>query len=270
MNVAFVLNGQLRTWEFTKYSLKNLFHMLKSINKDVNIKVFINTWDSSRFSNIENVNENYKFDKSSLIVHLQNDLILINEQIDNTINIYNSDIEFLKNLKWFEEYHKITYLRYLSVCNVKQFEKDNNIKFDVVYITRPDVWWSNLSQRKNIYVPNDFEILTFGESIPDLKNIVWQNIPRLNDVIIGCNSKTLSLVGNEFWFLLLTPNILNKVGHSAQYFYYISSNIKMINNLSDVFPSFSIVRYQATIDNSIDFKNLDMNTLLSISKYDPT
>lgn len=268
MNIAFILNGYLRTWEYTKYSFKNLFDMFKTLERDINIKVFINTWDLNKFSSIENIIKDDKFDKLTLIKQLQDDLILINDQLDNTVNVYNSDIEFLKNLKWFEEYHKIAYLRYLSVFNVKHFEKENNMQFDIIYITRPDIWWANPQQKKKIYIPNNFEILTFGESISDLKNAVWQNIPRLNDLVIGCNSKTLNLIGNEFWFLLSTPSILNKVGHSAQYFYYISNNIKMINNLSDALPQFSIVRHKAVCDNRINFKSFDENTLLSILAYD--
>lgn len=149
MKIALCLSGHLRTFEQTQNSLSQF--ILKKYNPDI----FIHTWDKLGFAC------NYKSDR---FLHDTSNKLSQIERLYRPKKIIVESSKFIEQLKLeADEYaphlkhapkhvgHMASMFYKIYACNElrKNFELENNCKYDCIIRSRPDLMFS-----KQLYLPN--------------------------------------------------------------------------------------------------------------------
>jgi len=209
-NLAVILRGQVRSWNNAKFSI---FEAFKPYEEHFNIVYFFVTWDCTYFS-IDTKSNITKFEFKNLSSIDVNSIKFDFEGKNLQLHIldYHKVKEFIKDISLPEEYHLISYVRYISGLLKQNYEIENNCYFDLVFEARPDLYLAQHKQEffkehQDINAPiNDFVFGAKIEILPrkhEIKNAKVSNPNSLfvEDVFFISNGFTSDILTSEFAFL---------------------------------------------------------------------
>lgn len=143
-NIAVQLFGHLRSYKRTyKSFLKNIVEA--NIKNGYNIDIFIHTWNETDHSSI--TWHNWNGEKRGVIVNdttlkqikkiYNPKKILVSKQIELQDSIITEKIG--KVPRAYKGVVNVAYTKYMSSELRKEYSKENNIKYDYIIVTRPDI-----------------------------------------------------------------------------------------------------------------------------------
>ena len=285
MNVAVLIRGQLREWDNSKHSLMKNFNLFE---KHHNVVYFFATWDSSYFSTLTDINrKDYIHEKTKIqeatTKSIKNDfkgknlILKIVEQ--ETVN------EMIGNLKLLEEYQLISYIRNIAGLMKQNYEIENDIQFDVVIETRPDLFvlpndesshspTGPLDPIPNFVLHAATEFLPLAVENIHLNPLAFNlNSLFVHDIIFISNGLTSDIITGEFSYLNHNKKrYFLKMVHPHNMLCDYFLNFKLINmgNMSKYFYKYEILRPLKYFDEPVNVLDMSDKTFDRVYKANKT
>ncbi|WP_300703657.1 hypothetical protein, partial [uncultured Brachyspira sp.] len=171
-NIALQLFGHLRSYEYVYISLIEKI-VIPNKKKGYNVDIFIHTWNETDHSTKTWHNQKAEQRGTHITEKIKNQIIeiynpkkiLITEQIDvedNELKIKVNDINIS-----YKVIVNMAYTKYMVNKLRMEYSKDNNIKYDYVITTRPDILF------KTEFIIDDFLKLFTDNNIPIPNNAIF-------------------------------------------------------------------------------------------------
>ena len=284
-NLAVMLRGQMREWKNAKY---NFFKAMERFEEHYNVVYFFVTWDHNYFSTIMNDVTTVKIHQMRKISTI--DLLDIkNDFVDkNLANLkilsYQDVNRFMKNFKLAEEYHLISYVRYIAGLIKQNYEIENDILFDKVIETRPDIFIAAHEGDTNSFRPEITEVLPNfvyhaksdifprdGELKSGKDTIVNLNTLFIDDLMFISNGLTSDILTSEFAFLYSSrfDKIQTRMfPHSLLADFLMNFKLINISNLFICFKDVQILRPLEYFDKPVNLLSSSDSTLAAVKNAD--
>jgi UDP-N-acetylglucosamine diphosphorylase / glucose-1-phosphate thymidylyltransferase / UDP-N-acetylgalactosamine diphosphorylase / glucosamine-1-phosphate N-acetyltransferase / galactosamine-1-phosphate N-acetyltransferase len=207
-SIAVNIRGQYREWEKSKHSLFNMFDFL---NGEANVVYFFTTWETSyhTIGNLEINKTCVDFKKLGLTVE-DISKSFGDRQVGGVQILSPEMAKKMVPARLPEEYDQIMFVRYAANELKKKYEIENEMVFDMVVETRPDLFFVPVNNRDNMICRqsnplHNFEILVDNplqrENIID-KSKKFATSVFVNDLMFVCNSFTADLLNLELVYAM--------------------------------------------------------------------
>lgn len=282
--LAIILRGQLREWKNAKH---NFFTAMRQMEKFYDITYFVVTWDHSYFSTITKTAHTVKIHQMKKLSTI--DLIdLKNDFKDKDFHLkilsYTEVNRFMKDFKLSEEYHLITYVRYIAGLIKQNYELENGVFFDKVIETRPDIFILPQDIENEEFVESAAEVLPnfvyhaksdiFPRDenlVADKDSIVNLNSLFIDDLIFISNGLTSDILTSEFAFLFSSRYDkiqMHMFPHSLLADFLLNFKLINISNLFIYFKGIEILRPLEYFDKPVNLLVSSEATLEEVKKAD--
>lgn len=277
-NLAIILRGQIREWKNAKF---NFFKSMQQFEEHYNIVYFFVTWDHNYFTTIVNQVTSVKIHQMRKVSKI--DLYDIeNDFADKNLGVlkvlkYCDVNSFMKNFKLAEEYHLISYVRYIAGLIKQNYEIENDIFFDKVIETRPDTFivphnkpFNEITEVLPNFTYNaKTDIFSRDESLSGDNSDL--NTLFIDDLIFVSNGLTSDILTSEFAFLFSSrfdKIQLRMFPHTMLADFLL--NFKLINrrNLNVYFRDVEILRPLEYFDKPVNLISSADSTLDAVKKAD--
>lgn len=277
-NLAIILRGQIREWKNAKF---NFFKSMQQFEEHYNIVYFFVTWDHNYFTTIVNQVTSVKIHQMRKVSKI--DLYDIeNDFADKNLGVlkvlkYRDVNSFMKNFKLAEEYHLISYVRYIAGLIKQNYEIENDIFFDKVIETRPDAFivphykpFDEITEVLPNFTYNaKTDIFSRDESLSGDNSDL--NTLFIDDLIFVSNGLTSDILTSEFAFLFSSrfdKIQLRMFPHTMLADFLL--NFKLINrrNLNVYFRDVEILRPLEYFDKPVNLISSADSTLDAVKKAD--
>ena len=173
MRIAICLSGKSILYK------KNYNSLFYNIIKDKNVDIFLHTWNNDYISEIINVYKPVRYE----IENFTDEFILNNIKNKKLIEKYKN-----KEYPWYSNTNSLGQYYSLNKCNIlkKEYEQDNNFKYDIVVRCRLDL---NFTDNADIF--NQLELNKLYHSNKISSN--W-----LNDQFFFSNSNIMDIATDIF------------------------------------------------------------------------
>lgn len=283
--LAVILRGQIREWKNAKF---NFFKSMSRFESVYDITYFFVTWDHNYFSTINDDVTSVKLHQLKKVstielLDIKNDFVGKKLGALKVLSYQNVNA-FMKTFKLAEEYHLISYVRYIGGLIKQSYELENEVFFDLVIETRPDIF----------ILPQDYESEEFDKTISEsLPNFVYRaktdifsreenlvadeyfttnlNSMFIDDVIFISNGLTSDILTSEFAFLFSSR--YDKIQQHMFPHTLLADfllNFKLINtsNLLAYFKGVEILRPLEYFDKPVNLLVSTDSTLQEVKKAD--
>lgn len=277
-NLAIILRGQIREWKNAKF---NFFKSMQQFEEHYNIVYFFVTWDHNYFTTIVNqvtsvkIHQMRKVSKIDLY-DIENDFADKNLGVLKVLKYFDVN-SFMKNFKLAEEYHLISYVRYIAGLIKQNYEIENDIFFDKVIETRPDTFivphnkpFNEITEVLPNFTYNaKTDIFSRDESLSGDNSDL--NTLFIDDLIFVSNGLTSDILTSEFAFLFSSrfdKIQLRMFPHTMLADFLL--NFKLINrrNLNVYFRDVEILRPLEYFDKPVNLISSADSTLDAVKKAD--
>lgn len=265
-NIAVQLFGHLRSYKRTyKSFLKNIVEA--NIKNGYNIDIFIHTWNETDHSSI--TWHNHNGEKRGIILNekILNEIkniyvpkrILVSKQIEVQDFIITEKIGGVPRA--YKGVVNVAYTKFMSSELRKEYAKENNIKYDYIIVTRPDILFHSpfvIDEFLNIY-----------------KKYNWE-IPQ-NGIFYGNNHFARGLVEDKYMIggsdIIFFGNE-NTIDKATNLYLNIENNILDINSVKNNFYCFEYFWYEHWLSNELEpiklkyFQFSDYNIIRNEEEYE--
>ena len=278
-NLAVILRGQMREWKNAKF---NFFKSMEQFEEHYNIVYFFVTWDHNYFTTIANQVTSIKIHQMRKVSNI--DLFDIRNDFSGKnlghlkILSYSDVNRFMKNFKLAEEYHLISYVRYIAGLIKQNYEIENDIFFDKVIETRPDVFivphgkpFDEITEvLPNFTYHAKTDIFARVENLTDEHRADFNTL-FIDDLVFVSNGLTSDILTSEFAFLFSSSFDkiqLRMFPHTMLADFLL--NFKLINrrNLIIYFRDVQILRPLEYFDKPVNLISTSDSTLDAVKKAD--
>ena len=279
-SIAIVIRGQVREWKNAKHSI---FHLARLLSEKFEVVFFFVTWNHSYLPTYHHniIKSAKRYDEREITEIELNEItqdfgsyslggfhVLDYQKVKETT---------IKNLKLFEEYEFITYIRYYANLVKQQYESKNEMVFHSVLELRPDLYIIPSGQNKinelALSKLPSFAVDAFSPTLLRTQDLSFSpSSPQFNclfteDLVIYSDSYTSDLINSEFHYLkrnkylellsLLSPHHL---------FSEHMQTVRLINtnNLGKIVADASIIRPRSFFLSAVDFTELSADVLVKI------
>lgn len=266
--IAVNIRGQYRDWDKARHSI---FAMLDPVEPHANVVYFFTTWDISyHMVGVANgVNTAY------LDYQVINDKEVIGDSFGDRlvggIQILSTDVaRNMLDIRLPEEYELIMFMRHAANNMKRQYEQDNDMVFDIVIETRPDLYVVPGDSVDNIISLDDNPLPDFliqCDRRLQRKHTIYQssNVASsvfVNDLMFVCNSFTADLLNNELFHAIENTKkaIFKSWAHDHILEYMYSQKMVLDQGLWRYYLDFELVRPQV-IPRSLNYQQANLETI---------
>lgn len=268
-NIAVQLFGHLRSYKRTcKSFLKNVVEA--NVEKGYNADIFIHTWNETDHSSI--TWHNWNGEKRGIIL---NDLILkeikkiynpkkmlVSKQLEVEDFIITEKIGGVPRA--YKGVVNVAYTKFMSSKIRMEYAKENNIKYDYIIVTRPDILFHSkfiIDDFLRIYKEYDWEIpkngIFYGHNHFARGLVEDKYMIGGSDIIFFGNENTINKATNLY--LNIENNTLNidKIKNNFycfEYFWYehwLSQGLEPIKLKYFQFSDYNIIRNEAEYESAL-------------------
>ena len=283
-NIAIIIRGQFREWNNAKHSILSCFGRM-NIPEVCEVTFFFATWDKS-------YNVLFKEDGKPIYV---DELEITEEHLERIrsdfetagLNLWKAKIfnysdvksSFCKDLKFYEEYELISFIRYAGSLLKQEYENEHNIIFDTVIHIRPDVFYlPALGKHRTEFlhlIPRNTIISTTGIHTTYDGSLLFDHFLQvenfsIDDIIFASGSLASDILCNEFLSLYDKSYIsTNFLPHNKLCDYLLrTKQIMPDNGMHKYIANSGIIRPSRFFDKQVDFTNISEATLKRIKVAD--
>lgn len=277
MKIAILIRGQLREWNNSK---SNIFQAFKPFEENHEVTYFFATWDTS-YVNVSSLND------PNVKLNLTNVTNFHAEQIRRDFDGKNLvlkivDSEKAKNmfdgLSLQEEYQNISFIRHFVGMMKQNYEIENDVEFDLVIETRPDIFiqpyldrnFAELKKIPNFAFHSTSEFLPRGSDKIHVNSKFFDfNTMFVDDLMFISNGLTSDIITGEFCFLFHNRDyyfIKMIHPHNILCDYFLNMKLINIHNISEFFSNISILRPLKFFDSPVNLFNPTDATMDQIVK----
>lgn len=234
--IAVVLRGHVRQWDNCKKSIFDSFDL-----PNTNVVFFFVTWEGS-LVNLSNIEKDFVGKKLGKIEAISSNKVtdLCSKKSEGA---------------FFESYDHITYLRQYSNMLVSEHELENQMVFDLVVNTRPDLFINADKTKVESLLSSDYTDFVIGsnfikraktqEALVNLSRAITglSNTLFVDDLIFVANSLTIGVFNSEYEFLHTADSLGYEFSpHHLVADHILSSKFLISNSAWDFFREYDICR----------------------------
>lgn len=283
--LAVILRGQIREWKNAKF---NFFKAMSKFESVYDITYFFVTWDHNYFSTIHKDVTTVKLHQLKRVSNIElldikNDFVGKNLGALKVLSYQNVNT-FMKTFKLAEEYHLISYVRYISGLIKQSYELEHDVFFDLVIETRPDIFilshdceGEEFDKRIDESLPNfvylaKTDIFSREENLVAYENFTINlNSLFIDDLIFVSNGLTSDILTSEFAFLFSSRYDkiqLQMFPHCLLADFLLNFKLINISNLVAYFKGVEILRPLEYFDKPVNLLVSNDSTLEEVKKAD--